>query len=113
MNETQLKMMNGDDKGHVATMMAVEATVHGAIRAYAHIHHASLSELAACVGIRPRPHCELIDDMTGVIMSTLVADVVSQIVIDNVAAGNNDYLAMLLMTVARETVRILDGETSI
>ena len=102
-------VMFDNDKEHVATMMAVEDIVRGTIKAYAHSHHASIHDLAPCVGVRPRSSYDIIDEMTDAVTSRLETEIAIQTLIGKVASGNRDYFSMLLMTVTRAVVNVLDG----
>lgn len=104
-NETAIATIDN----HVATMMAVEDIVRGTIKAYAHSHHASIHDLAPCVGVRPRSSYDIIDEMTDAVTSRLETEIAIQTLIGNVASGNRDYFSMLLMTVTRAVVNVLDG----
>lgn len=107
-NETAIATID-NDKEYVATMAAVEDIVRGTIKAYAHSRHTSIHDLAPCVGVRPRSSYDIIDEMTDVVTSYLESEIVIQTLIGNVAAGNRDYFSMLLMTVTRAVVNVLDG----
>ena len=113
-------MMYGSDECRNATILSVAEIVSGTIRAYSILHNVSVDALALALGVRSRAGESDLDAMCEMVVKGLVREVVTSTIIDRVVTSTIDktvddrgYCTMLFMNVTQETMRILDGETTI